>query len=106
MDVDKNDNVRASIGSSTSSGQSENLVRCKQVKASAMDIVQALTSFIRIEKEEKAGGTKEFKEFVVVKCPNGQYCKNPNGEIRYQNKTGFKNPCSHLRSCLARVRIV
>ena len=102
MDVDKNDNVRASIGSSTSSGTvSENVVRCKQVKASAMDIVQALTSFIRIEKGDKAGGTKEF---VVVKCPNGKYCKNPNGEIRYQNKTGFKNPCSHLRSCLARVR--
>ena len=102
MDVDKNDNVRASIASSTSSGTvTENLVRYKQVKASAMDIVQALTSFIGIKKEEKAGGTKEF---VVVKCPNGQYCKNQNGEIRYQNKTGFKNPCSDLRSCLARVR--
>ena len=64
------DNVRASIGSSTSSGTvTEELVRSKQVKASAMDIVQALTSFIRIEKEEKAGGTKEF---VIVKCPNGQ----------------------------------
>ena len=104
MDVDKNDNVRASSESSTSGGTvAENVPRCKQVKASAMDIVQALTSFIRIEKEDKADGTNS-KEFVVLKCPNGQYCKNPNGEIRYQNKTGFKNPCSHLRSCLARVR--
>ena len=51
MDVDKNDNVRASSGSSTSSGTvAENVPRCKQVKASAMDIVQALTSFIWIEK--------------------------------------------------------
>ena len=64
--------------------------------------MRTLTPFLRIETVEKGG---EKKEFVIRKCPNGQYCKNgKHGEIRYQNKTGFKNPCSHLRSCLAKVR--
>ena len=92
--MDAKDEVRCSVSSTTSTGE-DSLVRCKKV--SAKDIVQGLTSFIRIDKEGR-------KDFVVVKCPKGQYCKNPNAEIRYQHKTGFKNPCSHLRSCLARVR--
>ena len=75
---------------------------CKPVTnfASAQEIVRSLTTFIRTEKEERNGKTVEY---IVVKCPKGQYCKNSNAEIRYQNKTGFKNPFSHLRSCLAQV---
>ena len=68
----------------------------------AREIVQTLTSFVIIEKEENDGKSKEF---VVVKCPNGQYCKNGNGEIHYPNKSGYKNPSSHLWSCLAKVCI-
>ena len=68
--------------------------------ASAKDIDRSLTTFIRTEKEDRGGKTYEF---IVVKCPKGQYCKNSNAEIRYQNKSGFKNPFSHLRSCLAQV---
>ena len=95
MDEKKIDPVRYSTDSSTK----DPLVKRK---VSAQDIVRTLTPFLRIESEEKDGVKKEF---VIRKCPNGQYCKNgKHGEIRYQNKTGYKNPCSHLRSCLAKVR--
>lgn len=70
-------------------------------RPTAKEVVQTLTSFVRIAKDEKDGISREF---VVVKCPNGQYCKNTNAEIRYPNKSGYKNPYSHLRSCLAKVR--
>ena len=68
--------------------------------ATPRDLVKTLTSFVRIETSEKNGTTQEF---VVVKCPNGQYCKNGNAEIRYPKNFGYKNPLSHLRSCLAKV---
>ena len=68
--------------------------------ATPRDLVKTLTSFVRIETDEKNGTTREF---VVVKCPNGQYCKNGNAEIRYPKNFGYKNPLSHLRSCLAKV---
>ena len=71
------------------------------IRPTAKDVVQTLTTFVRIVKEEKDSTSWEF---VVVKCPNGQYCKNSNAEIRYPNKSGYKNPYSHLRSCLAKVR--
>ena len=86
--------ARSTVSRTNSTGE-DSFLRSKKI--SAKDIVQGLTSFVRFDKEGN-------KEFVVVKCPKGQYCKNPNAEIRYQNKTGFKNPCSHLRTCLARVR--
>ena len=94
--MDAKDEPPSSL-SSTNSTEEDRFLRSKKI--SAKDIVQGLTSFVRIDKDGEGN-----KEFVVVKCPKGEYCKNPNGEIRYQNKTGFKNPCSHLRSCLARVR--
>ena len=65
------------------------------------DIVTALAPLLRIEKRE-VNGTE--KEYCVRKYPNGKNCKNKNGEIVYLNKTGFKNPHSHLQSCLAKVR--
>ena len=100
MDKDQNnvDPVRSSAKSSIDLGNKD-LVRCK---VSVKDIVCALVTFIRTETEEKDGVVKDF---VIRKCPKGKYCKNSgNGEIRYQNKTGSKNPCLHLRSCLAKVR--
>ena len=93
--------IRQSLESSSSTSTSAEKPKCKSTKgATARELVQTLTSFVRIEKEEIRGETKEF---VIVKCPNGQYCKNSSGEIRYPNKSGFKNPLSHLRSCLAKV---
>ena len=97
MDENKKDPVRSSTDSSTK-------FHVLKSQVSARDIVQTLTPFLRIETEEKDGVKKEF---VIRKCPKGEYCKNgKKGEIRYQNKTGYKNPCSHLRSCLAKVRCV
>ena len=74
---------------------------CVKANPSLGDIVTALAPLLRIEKRE-VNGTK--KEYCVRKCPNGKNCKNKNGEIVYLNKTGFKNPHSHLQSCLAKVR--
>ena len=91
--------IRPSLDSSSST--STTAEKPKSIKGpTARELVQTLTSFVRIEKEQIRGATKEF---VIVKCPNGQYCKNSSGEIRYPNKSGFKNPLSHLRSCLAKV---
>ena len=93
------EDVRRTLDSSSTSPTVDKSKRCKKA-LTARELVQTLTTFIRLEKEEKDGASKEF---VVVKCPNGQYCKNGNGEIHYPNKSGYKNPLSHLRSCLAKV---
>ena len=74
---------------------------CVKANPSLGDIVTALAPLLRIEKRE-VNGTE--KEYCVRKCPNGKNCKNKNGEIVYLNKTDFKNPHSHLQSCLAKVR--
>ena len=97
------EDVRLSIESSKSTCSSASATTNSKSSLkgpTAKEIVLALTSFVRINKDEKDGTTQEF---VVVKCPNGQYCKSGNGEIRYPNKSGYKNPLSHLCSCLARV---
>ena len=39
-------------------------------------------------------------------CPNWKYCKNDGGLIRYQNKSGYKNPHLHLRTCVAKVSFI
>ena len=93
------EDVRRTPDSSTTSGTAD-ISKRYRTGTTARELVQTLTTFIRLEKEEKDGASKEF---VVVKCPNGQYCKNGNGEIRYPNKSGYKNPLSHLCSCLAKV---
>ena len=68
------------------------------------DIVCALAPIIRIEKREVKGA---LKEYCVRKCPNGPTkCKNKNAEIVYGYKTGFKNPHSHLATCLFKVSYV
>ena len=63
------------------------------------DIVLALAPFVCIETKLNEKGKNV--EYVVRECPNKKYCKNKNGRIKYQNKAGYKNPHSHLRSCLA-----
>ena len=72
-------------------------------KVSHKAIVQALAPFLRTEKRTVAGVEKEY---TVRKCPSGTNCKNVNAEIWYINKSGFKNPQSHLRTCLCKVRIL
>ena len=72
-------------------------------KVSHKAIVQALAPFLRTEKRTVAGVEKEY---TVRKCPSGTHCKNVNAEIRYISKSGFKNPQSHLRICLCKVRIL
>ena len=74
---------------------------CVKANPSQRDIVTALAPLLWIKKREVNGIEKEY---CVRKCPNGKSCKNKNGEIVYLNKTGFKNPHSHLQSCLAKVR--
>ena len=65
------------------------------------EIVLALTPFVRYEtKTDKNGKTKQY---VVRECPNKKYCKNEGGLIRFLNKSGYKNPHSHLRVCVAKV---
>ena len=78
--------------------------RCSSTqKVSHKAIVQALAPFLRTEKKTVAGVEKEY---TVRKCPSGTHCKNEKGEIWYINKSGFKNPQSHLRTCLCKVRIL
>ena len=63
-------------------------------------IVCSLAPLIRIEKRAHGGVVKEF---CVRKCPNGLCCKKVRGEINFLNKSGYKNPYSHLLSCLCKV---
>ena len=63
-------------------------------------IVCALAPLIRIEKRALCGVVKEF---CIRKCPNGLRCKKVRGEIDFLNKSGYKNPYSHLLSCLCKV---
>ena len=79
----------------------ESIVR-RRKGPTTREIVPPLTTLVRIKKEEDNGKSKEF---VVVKCPNGQYCKNGNGEIHYPDKSGYRTPSSHLRLCLTKVCI-
>ena len=51
--------------------------------------------------EKKVNEKGKKIEYVVHECPNKKYCKNKEGHITYQNKSGYKNPHSHLRSCIA-----
>ena len=68
---------------------------------SQKDIVCALAPLLRTEKK-KVGGVS--KEFCIRQCPNrAAKCKNKNGEIIHANKTGYKNPHSHLATCLFKV---
>ena len=68
---------------------------------SQKEIVCALAPLLRVEKKEVGGVSKEY---CIRKCPNGaSKCKNKNGEIVYANKTGYKNPHSHLATCLFKV---
>ena len=65
------------------------------------EIVLALTPFVRYEtKTDEKGKTKKY---MVRECPNKKYCKNEGGLIRFLNKSGYKNPHSHLRVCVAKV---
>ena len=91
----------SSIGSREEKSQSEKPEK-KKGRPSQKDIVLALAPFLCIETSENEKGKKI--EYVVRECPNKQYCKNKDGRIRYQNKSGYKNPHLHLRTCLARVR--
>ena len=64
-------------------------------------IVLALTPFVRYETKTDENG--KTKQYAVRECPNKKYCKNEGGLIRYLNKSGYKNPHSHLRVCVAKV---
>ena len=65
------------------------------------EIVLALTPFVRYETKTDENG--KTKQYVVRECPNKKYCKNEGGLIRFLNKSGYKNPHSHLRVCVAKV---
>ena len=65
------------------------------------EIVLALAPFVCTETKRNAKG-KDI-QYVVRECPNREYCKNDGGLIRYQNKSGYKNPHLHLRTCVAKV---
>ena len=68
------------------------------------DVVLALAPFVCTEIKRNAKG-KDI-EYVVRECPNRKYCKNDGGLIRYQNKSGYKNPHLHLRTCVAKVSFI
>ena len=65
------------------------------------EIVLALARFVCTETKRNAKG-KDI-QYVVRECPNREYCKNDGGLICYQNKSGYKNPHLHLRTCVAKV---
>ena len=89
-------------GSTSSISKDENNEIVLGGEPSKKDIVVALAPLLRIKKHE-IGGVE--KEYCIRKCPNGpSKCKNKNAEICYANKTGFKNPHSHLATCLFKVR--
>ena len=68
------------------------------------DVVLALAPFVCTEIKKNAKG-KDI-EYVVRECPNRKYCRNEGGLIRYQNKSGYKNPHLHLRTCVAKVSFI
>ena len=88
-------------GSTSSISKDENNEIVLGGEPSKKDIVVALAPLLRIKKRE-IGGVE--KEYCIRKCPNGtSKCKNKNAEIFYANKTGFKNPHSHLATCVFKV---
>ena len=68
------------------------------------DVVLALAPFVCTEIKKNVKG--KDVEYVVRECPNQKYCKNDGGLIRYQNKSGYKNPHLHLRMCVAKVSFI
>ena len=60
------------------------------------DCVKALTPFFR-EHPCKIEGT--VTEFLIQKCPRGQLCRNPLGEVAFRKNSGNSNPFWHLLAC-------
>ena len=70
---------------------------------SQKDIVFALAPLIRVEKRVHGGIEKDL---CTRKWPNGLRCKKARGEIDFLNKSGYKNPYSHLLSCVCKVSMI
>ena len=49
--------------------------------------------FLR-EHSRRIGGTET--EFLVHKCPRGELCHNPLGEVAFRKNEGYSNPFGHL----------